>query len=246
MRANPRIGRGTSVAPSAIIGPEVVVGDDCTIGAHCVIEGRVSIGNGSILGPCCTVGTRSRPGWRRDSPVRGQVEIGSGVLLLDHVVVNAPLEDVTWVGDRASVGAFCVVAHDCEVGTDVIVAPHCVLGGYVCLGQWANLGIGVRIHPRLVVGAFAMCGMGAVITKHVAPGIKVLGVPAQPAAVNEIGLARGGMAAVDRDEWGAAFDTGLPPRLDGAMAAHVTAFRRQVARRGRARPAMPDLPWLTT
>ena len=244
MREVPRIGCRTSVASSAIIGPDVVVGDDCTIGAYCIVEGRVTIGDRSVLGPACTVGTRSRQSWRQGDSGAGRVEIGTDVLLLDHVMVNAPLGELTRLGDRASIGAFGAVGHDGDVGADVIVAPHCALGGYVCLGDWSNLGLGVRIHPRLVVGAFAMCGMGAVVTKHVAPGITVRGVPARMDTVNAIGLVRAGLAVADRDEWVAALRTGRPPRPGGTLAAHVAAFHRQVARWGRLRPVLPDLPWL--
>ncbi|WP_433833316.1 hypothetical protein ACQP2E_18530 [Actinoplanes sp. CA-015351] len=233
------------VAPSAIIGPDVVIGDGCEIGPNCVIEGAVTIGDRTVLAAGCMVGTRGRPGLRQGGMPAGRVEIGADVLLLEHVVVNAPLAEVTRISDRSSVGPLGLIAHDVEIGTDVIVAGHVALGGYVSVGDRANLGLGVRVHPRLVVGAFAMCGMGAVVTRHVSPGVTVQGNPARAATVNAIGLQRGGIGADDQAEWEDALRSGRPPRPGGALAAHVEMFRGRTARWGRARPALPDHHWLS-
>ena len=238
------VGRGTAVASSAVIATDVTIGENCDIGPNCVIYGGVTIGDRTILAPGCVVGAPSRPGRLRTSSSAGTVDVGSDVFLLEHVVVNAPLEGRTRVGDRTSVGPFSLVAHDCDVGEDVIVAPHCALGGYSSLGDRVNLGLGVRLHPRLAVGALAMCGMGAVITKNVAPGVTVLGAPARLAGLNRHGLLRAGFTEAQITEWRDGLEQGRLPAPDGSLGQCVIAFRRQVARSGRAKSAIPDYPWI--
>jgi UDP-N-acetylglucosamine acyltransferase len=222
----------------------VIIGDSCRIGPHCIIDGRVIIGDHTTVAPGCIIGTPSRLGIIQEHQPSGRVEIGAGVILMEHVVVNAPVKERTRICDGAAIGPFGLVAHDSEIGAHSILAPHCALGGYVCLGDRANLGLGVRIHPRLVVGAIAMCGMGAVVTRHVAPGVTVQGVPARMSKINEVGLSRAGLTATDLAEWTDALVGGHQPRPEGALNAHLKIFRQQMARWQRKRGTVPDHAWL--
>ena len=45
--------------------------------------------------------------------------------------------------------------------------------------EGATIGAGCRIGPGLEIGAFAMVGMGALVTTDVAPYSLVVGVPAR-------------------------------------------------------------------
>jgi acetyltransferase-like isoleucine patch superfamily enzyme len=49
----------------------------------------------------------------------------------------------------------------------------------VRVGAGALIGAGAVIRPGLVIGAGAMVGAGAAVVEDVAPGAKVMGVPAR-------------------------------------------------------------------
>ena len=79
------------------------------------------------------------------------------------------------------------VSHDCVVGDFVTLAPGSKINGNVHLDDHAYVGSGAVIkqgtpeRPRRI-GRGAVIGMGAVVTRDVAPGETVVGNPARPIA----------------------------------------------------------------
>lgn len=94
--------------------------------------------------------------------------------------------------NNVTVGPGCVFNLNCTVGHDVIVdgfvnvAPGATISGNVHLGEAAYVGTGANIiqgkalDDKLTVGAGAIVGAGAVVSRSVAPGTLVVGVPARP------------------------------------------------------------------
>ena len=77
------------------------------------------------------------------------------------------------------------VSHDCVIGDFVTFAPHAKCNGNVHVGDLAYIGAGAVIKQGtparpLTIGAGAIVGMGAVVTRDVAPGETVVGNPARP------------------------------------------------------------------
>ena len=79
-------------------------------------------------------------------------------------------------GVRLNYGA--TVMHDCVLGDFVTVAPCATLLGGVKVGELSYIGAGATILPYLNIGKGCVIGAGAVVTKDVANGISVKGVPA--------------------------------------------------------------------
>jgi acetyltransferase EpsM len=90
------------------------------------------------------------------------------------------------VGPRASIGRGVIVNHaasvdhDCRVGDYVNISPGARLGGCVQLDDEVFIGLNAAIIQGLRVGENAIVGAGAVVTRNVAPGVTVVGVPARP------------------------------------------------------------------
>lgn len=73
----------------------------------------------------------------------------------------------------------CTIGHDVTIGEFSSVMPGCSISGSVTLESEVMVGTGARILPGLTIGARSRVGAGAVVTKNVAAGLTVVGVPAK-------------------------------------------------------------------
>ena len=109
------------------------------------------------------------------------VEIGEGAIFSPFTVVTSNVR----IGSHFHCNIGSYVEHDCIVGDFVTFAPGVKCNGNVHIGDRAYIGSGAVIkqgtpQKPLVIGAGATVGMGAVVTKDVAPGSTVVGNPARP------------------------------------------------------------------
>jgi len=81
------------------------------------------------------------------------------------------------IGRGAIVNHGAVVDHDCEVGAWTHIAPGAVLGGAASVGEGCLIGSGAVLMPGVRVAVGATIGSGAVVTRDVAAGAVVTGVP---------------------------------------------------------------------
>jgi len=104
------------------------------------------------------------------------VQIGPGAMICAGVVINTG----SVIGTHVILNTGCTVDHHSNIGSCVHVAPGTHLGGEVVIKEGALVGIGAIVVPRTTIGAWAVVGAGAVVTKSVPPGVTVVGVPARP------------------------------------------------------------------
>ncbi|MFQ5551962.1 MAG: acyl-[acyl-carrier-protein]--UDP-N-acetylglucosamine O-acyltransferase, partial [Gemmatimonadales bacterium] len=91
--------------------------------------------------------------------------------------------------------AYVHIAHDCQIGNDIIMANNATLAGHVTIGDHAVLGGFTLVHQFCAVGAHAFSAMGTAIGKDVAPFVIVSGQPASTRGLNSEGLKRHGFNA---------------------------------------------------
>lgn len=85
-------------------------------------------------------------------------------------------------------GMGVVVGETTEIGDDCLIFQGVTLGGvsfenrkrHPTLGNRVIVGVGAKVLGPLTVGDGAKVGANAVVTKSVAPGVTVVGIPAQP------------------------------------------------------------------
>jgi UDP-N-acetylglucosamine acyltransferase len=89
------------------------------------------------------------------------------------------------------------VAHDCQVGDNVVMVNHATLGGHVHVGDYAILGGLSAIHQFVRIGPYAMIGGMSGVEADVIPFGMVMGERARLSGLNIVGLKRRNFSRLD-------------------------------------------------
>ena len=92
---------------------------------------------------------------------------------------------------------FTVIGETAEIGDDVTIYQSVTLGGtnpstgiggkrHPTLGNRVVIGSGAQILGPVVIGEGAKVGANSVVTKDVAPGATVVGIPAKPVPIDSV------------------------------------------------------------
>jgi UDP-N-acetylglucosamine acyltransferase len=200
------IGPGCAVGPFAVIGAGVVLGRGCVVAAHAVIEGPARLGDRNVVHPFAVLGGPPQDLRHRGEPTR--LEIGDDNTIREHVTVSRGTVHgggVTRIGSRNLLMAGCHVAHDCRVGSQVVMANHATLAGHVIVQDHAVFGGMAAVGAFLRVGESAMVAAGAMVERDVPPFCIAAGDRARLRAVNRVGLERRGIGQPARGQIKAVF-----------------------------------------
>lgn len=109
-----------------------------------------------------------------------EVQVGKGAILCPFVTLTSNIR----IGRHFHANLYSYVEHDCVIGDFVTFAPAVKCNGNIVIEDHAYIGTGAIIKQGkpgqpLVIGRGAVVGMGAVVTKDVAPGTTVVGNPAK-------------------------------------------------------------------
>jgi UDP-N-acetylglucosamine acyltransferase len=202
----------SAIHPSAVVDPRAEIGPDVRIGPWTVIDGPAKVGRGCVLHAHVTImgdttlGEENHvfPGavlgaepqdLKHDGEATRLV-IGSRNRIREHVTIHPGTRrggGITRVGDD---GLFMVgshVAHDCKVGSHVVLANHVLLAGHVRVGDRAILNGAAALHHFTTVGRLAYVGGLTRITQDIHPFTIVEGHPARVRATNVVGMQRAGI-----------------------------------------------------
>jgi UDP-N-acetylglucosamine acyltransferase len=185
----------SQVHPTAVIEGDVTIGEGSVIEAFCYLRGPIEIGAGTRISPHCSIGTE---GEHRSRGSTGVVRIGSNNIIREMVVITRGTGDRdTQIGDGCYIMGHSHICHDVVIEDHVTMAPGVVLAGHVHVHRNANLGVGAKAHQFSTVGAYAMAGMGAVITRDIPPFALVTGAPARFRRFNTHAFPAAGLTAAD-------------------------------------------------
>jgi len=193
VEAGAQIGENVTIGPWCHVGPGVTIESGARLISHVVVDGDTRIGADSVLYPFCTVGMAPQDLKYKGEPTR--TEIGARCHLREHVTVHRGTvtgSALTKVGDGCLLMAGVHVAHDCDIGDNVVMANNVLLGGHVHVGPFAVLGGGAAVHQFTRIGRAAMIGGMAGVVADVIPFGTVIGNRAYLAGLNIIGLRRRG------------------------------------------------------
>ncbi len=200
--------------PTAIIHPNAKLAADVQVGAYSIIDEHVEIGAGTKIGPHVVVTGHTRIGKNnqifqfcsigevpQDKKYAGEstrLEIGDNNVIRESCTFNiGTVQDVgvTRMGNNNWVMAYVHVAHDCQIGNNVIFANSTQLAGHVIIDDFVILGGFTGVHQFCQIGAHVMTAVGTVLLHDIPPYVKVSGSPAAPHGINSEGLKRRGFTS---------------------------------------------------
>jgi len=184
------------VGAYTLIGAQVRIDAGTTVGAHCQIDGRTTIGRDNRIWSYCALG-----GAPQDKKYAGEptaLVIGDRNTIREFCTFNTgTVQDagVTRLGDDNWIMAYVHLAHDCQVGSQTIMANNATLAGHVHVGDWAIIGGLTGVHQFCHIGAHVMVGFGSAVAQDVPPFMLVDGNPLAVRGFNAEGLRRRGFSA---------------------------------------------------
>lgn len=155
----------TFIHPSAVVSERAEIGDGTKIWMNVQIREDAKIGRNCIIG--------------RNTYIENGVTLGDNCKIQNNVLLyhSATLEDGVFIGPGA------ILTND---KVPRAVNPDGSLkgvedwrAGHIQIGRGASVGAGVTILTDLSIGAWAMIGSGALVTKDVPAHALVVGVPAR-------------------------------------------------------------------
>jgi len=156
-----------------------------------VINGHTKIGKNNHFYQFSSIGEANQDKKYAGEPT--QTIIGDNNIIRESCTIHRGTSQdrgITSIGDNNLLMAYTHIAHDCELGSNIIVANSSNLAGHVKVGDWAILGGFSGIHQFVHIGAHAFVGIRSTVTQDILPF--VLYADASPRAINVEGLKRRG------------------------------------------------------
>ena len=197
-----------TVHSTAVISPKAQLGDNVSVGPFTVIEDDVTIGSGTAIASHALIANGSRIGKEcrvhhgavlgtlpQDLKFRNEIttlEVGDYTTIREYATLNRGTHErwKTTVGSHCFMMAYSHVAHDCEIGSHVILANSVNMGGHVVIEDHAVVGGIVAIHQFTHIGCHSMIGGGFRVTKDVPPYVLAGQEPLAFTGLNLVGLKR--------------------------------------------------------
>ncbi|GAB4260663.1 MAG: acyl-ACP--UDP-N-acetylglucosamine O-acyltransferase [Methylomicrobium sp.] len=190
-----QLAEDVSVGPFTVIGADVTIGAGTVIGPHVVINGPTTIGKNNRIYQFASIG--EDPQDKKYASEVTRLEIGDRNVIREFVTMHrGTLQDkgVTQIGSDNLFMAYTHVAHDCVIGSHVIMANGASLAGHVHLCDHAILGGFTLVHQFTQIGQYSFSAMGSAITQDIPPFVMVGGRPTRPHGINSVGMERNGVS----------------------------------------------------
>lgn len=203
---------------SAVIGKDIRMGEDNDVGPGCVIEDGVVLGSRNrlwmnvYLGPGTTVGNENHihmgavighvPQDLAYGGAPTQTTIGDRNAIREYVTIHRGTKEgtATVIGDDNFFMANAHIAHNCQIGSRVILVNLASLTGYCVVEDGAFLSGMVGLHQFTRIGRLAMISALSAVNKDVPPYMFCGGRPAVIQGLNVVGLRRAGINPASRED----------------------------------------------
>jgi UDP-N-acetylglucosamine acyltransferase len=222
-----KIACSVTVGPYSLIGENVELGEDCEVMSHAVLDGHTRLGRGNRIFPYASIGLAPQ-----DLKYRGEatrVEIADGNSIREFVTIHRGTEEgdrTTRVGSHNLLMAYVHLAHNCHLGSHIIMANGASLAGHVDIQDHASVGAFCGIHQFCRIGAYSFLGSYSVVNQDILPYSKTSAPrPLTVMGANRIGLERRGLSANDLKELESAFRLLTRSKLNTSQALEAIVSR---------------------
>jgi len=179
------------------IGPFVVVEKEVRIGAGSKIKSHVFISEGSQIGRNCHIYQFSSIGEAPQAfAYKGEktlLIIGDNNIIREYVTLNrgtVPGGGKTVIGNNNYIMAYSHVAHDCNIGNQVILANGATLAGHITIEDYATIGGLSAVHQFCRIGTHAFISGLTGVSLDIPPYMLAAGDRAKLYGLNTVGLKR--------------------------------------------------------
>ena len=188
---NSRISKNVEIGPYCIIGSKVEIGRNSKLHSHVYINGNTKIGKNNEIFPFVSIGTDPQ-----DLKYKGEknsITIGDNNKFREYVNINPGTSQggtITKIGNNNLLMVYCHIAHDCNLGNNVVLANNVQVGGHVRIEDNAIVGGSCAIHQFSRIGHLSMIGGMTGVLSDVIPFGLSLGNRNNLVGLNLIGLRR--------------------------------------------------------
>jgi len=153
-----KIGSNVEIGPYCVIGPDVEIGENTIIQSHVNISVSAKIGKGNKIYPFVSINDP------QDLKFNGEptkLIIGDNNKIREYVTINP---GTVGGGGKTVIGNNCLfmisshIAHDCQVGNNVIIANNVPLGGHAIIEDNVVIGGNSAVQQFTRIGKMAMIG----------------------------------------------------------------------------------------
>lgn len=187
------------IGPYAIIENDVLIGKGTKIGYHVVIKKHTTIGQDCIIHPGAIIG--EIPQIKGYEEKESYVIIGNNNIIREYATIHRGWKEKesTIIRDNNFIMANVHIAHNCEIGSNVILANFATLGGHVRIEDKAFISALVAIHQFVKIGTLSMISGFSKVVKDVPPYMLVSDQPAVVYGLNSVGLRRANLSQETRN-----------------------------------------------
>lgn len=200
------LARTAIVHPDAVIGPGSVIGEyavveaDVVIGARCRLEPYVYIKRWTTLGDDNEISAGAVLGTdpldKNFTGERSYLVIGHRNKIREHYTISRGTqpESETRIGDDNYIMTSGHIAHNCTLGSRIVIASCALVAGHVEIEDQAFLSGGVVVHQWSKIGRLAMIGGNTRVNSDVPPYFLYSDFNIAAKGLNLVGLKRAGFS----------------------------------------------------
>jgi UDP-N-acetylglucosamine acyltransferase len=185
------LGGGIEVGPYTVIERGVIIGQGTKIGPHVVIREGTRIGERNQIYQFSSIGEAPQAVAYRGEPTT--LQMGDHNIIREFVTLHRGSVKgggKTVLGNENFIMAYSHIAHDCQVGNQVVMANGATLGGHILIEDHAIIGGLAAVHQFCRIGAHALISGLTGVSQDVPPYMMAAGSRAKLYGLNSVGLKR--------------------------------------------------------
>jgi len=188
------LGENVSIGAFSVIGSDVKIDDGTKVGAQVVIDGHTTIGKKNEFFPFTAIGGEPQSVSYKGEPT--ETVIGDNNVFRENITVNRGTADdagVTRIGSDNLFMAYVHIAHDCQLGSNLLFSNNASLAGHAKVADNVVLAGYTLVHQFVRIGRHSFCGVNTYTTHDVPPFMLVAGDKAITHGINTRGMRRRGV-----------------------------------------------------